>query len=62
MKSLGFGFGIIIIVLWLAGFAGWLMNIVQIFEMSDMVISAMFIIKCIGIFVAPLGAVLGWVG
>jgi hypothetical protein len=45
----------------LAAFAGWVMNIVEIINAgfsSDW--NGMLIARCIGVFVAPLGAVLGW--
>ena len=57
MKSLA------LIVTWLLvilGFAGWVMNIVSIVH-SDGGITGMFIVRCIGILVAPLGAVLGYI-
>lgn len=40
--------------------AGWVMNIVAIFHIANEPIAGMFIIRCIGVFVAPLGAILGW--
>lgn len=58
MKSLA------LIVTWLLlvilGFAGWVMNIVSIVH-SDGGMTGMFIVRCIGILVAPLGAVLGYI-
>lgn len=41
--------------------AGWIFNIVEIFSSVNMPVSGMFILRCIGIFVAPLGAILGWI-
>jgi hypothetical protein len=49
-------FGVIILA-----FAGWVLNIVAIVGSVDAAITGMFILRCIGIFVAPLGAVLGYV-
>ena len=41
---------------------GWVFNIVQLVTLSSGAINALFVIKVVGIFVAPLGAVLGWIG
>lgn len=45
-----------------AGIVGWVANLVQVFHMANDPVTGMFIFKCIAIFVAPVGAVLGWVG
>ena len=50
-------FGIAVAV---AGVGGWIWNIVKIFATVADPIGGMFILRCIGIFVAPLGAVLGF--
>jgi hypothetical protein len=45
--------------------AGWVMNIVQIvmaFPVAWSAIGPMFVLKVVGVFAGPLGAVLGWVG
>ncbi len=39
---------------------GWVMNIIKITQSFGDVLTGMFIARCIGVFVAPLGAVLGW--
>jgi len=44
----------------LAGIVGWVMNIFDIVAAVSDPITAMFIIRCVGIFVAPLGAILGY--
>lgn len=49
-----------IILLWLAFIAGWVANIVKIFDAASEPITAYFIIRCVGVFAAPLGAVLGY--
>lgn len=46
----------------IAAIAGWVMNIVQLVSMADAGVTGMFILKIVGVFVAPLGAVLGWIG
>ena len=57
------GFTIIelsVALLILGGGIGWIWNIVQIAQSGFDVITGMFIARCIGVFVAPLGAVLGF--
>ena len=44
----------------LIGGAGWIWNIVKIVQSGFDVITGMLIARCIGVFVAPLGAVLGF--
>ena len=48
------------LVLLVAGFAGWVMNIVKLFGESFDPLTGWAIGRVIGVFVAPLGAVLGW--
>lgn len=50
--------GLVGIGLVLAGAVGWIMNIVAVAQ-SDFV-SGMVILRVVGIFMAPLGAVLGY--
>lgn len=55
-----------LIVLWLAlvvaGIAGWVMNIVQVVQQASEPFTVLLAVKIIGILIAPLGAVLGWIG
>jgi len=51
--------GFVIAGLWLAAIGGWVSNIVQLVSSQD--IGALFIFRCIGIFIAPVGVVLGYV-
>ena len=51
---------VIFAVLWVAGGIGWILNIVHIIHEASNPITALFIVKCVGIFIAPLGAVLGY--
>lgn len=44
-----------------AAFIGWIMNIVTIFHTAGDPITGMFIVRCIGIIVGPIGAILGWI-
>ncbi len=45
-------------VLFLVGLVGWVMNIVDIIAVDAW--NGFAIVRCIGVFVAPLGAVLGY--
>ena len=49
-----------VVIVLLAGVVGWIMNIVTIAHANFNEITGMFILRIIGIFVAPLGAVLGY--
>ncbi len=48
------------ILLWIAVFFGWIMNIYKLAGMFGEEISTWFIARIVGIFFAPLGAVLGY--
>lgn len=50
----------IIAVVVLAGVVGWGWNIVKIVQTCCAVIDGMLILRVVGIFVAPLGAILGY--
>lgn len=52
----------VIVSVWAVCAIGWISNIVQIVGMISEPITALLIIKCVGIFAAPLGVILGWVG
>lgn len=56
------GFAITIILLWVAAVVGWIMNIVQLVGMINSPITTLFILKVVGIFAAPFGSVMGWIG
>lgn len=50
-----------ILGLWLAFIGGWCMNIWAIFDsVGGGALTTMFVARCIGVFVAPLGALLGY--
>ena len=56
---LGFG----LIIFWIVGIAGWLSNIVQLVQYNwDSTITVLFVLKCVGVFLAPLGSILGVMG
>ena len=42
----------------IAGVFGWVMNLIEIVHSSG--IDGMVIVRVIGVFIAPLGAILGW--
>lgn len=46
--------------LWLAFILGWCMNIWAIIGSVGGSLNAMFVARCVGAFVAPLGAILGY--
>lgn len=51
---------LLFIVLWLAVIGGWIANIVKLVGMVGGEVTTMFILRAVGIFAAPLGAVLGY--
>lgn len=54
-------FGIAGVIIVLAGIVGWVMNIVAILSgIGDTTLTTMFIARCVGVFFAPLGAILGY--
>lgn len=56
----GFVFALLAGILAMA--IGWVMNVVQLVYLADAPITVLTILKIVGIFAAPLGGVLGWVG
>ncbi len=48
-----------ILVALLAGY-GWCANIYKIVQIASDPITGMFILRCVGVFMAPLGVVLGF--
>jgi hypothetical protein len=55
MKTLGIGF----VALWIAAIVGWIMNIVALYGASFDPLTGPVILRIVGIFVAPLGSILG---
>lgn len=49
-----------IIILWLAAIYGWVMNILTIFNSALSPLTGEMAIRIIGVFIAPIGAVLGY--
>lgn len=49
-----------IVVFALLGIGGWVANIVKLIGILDGGLTAMFVARIVGVFAAPLGAVLGF--
>lgn len=47
-------------VIVVGGMIGWVLNIIKLVAMIDGGITAMFVLRIVGIFAAPLGAILGF--
>ena len=63
MKTKQRGFTILIAlypIIFITMAFGWVWNIVKITGTFNDALTGMFIARCIGVFVAPLGAVLGY--
>ena len=48
------------LIVWAVAAVGWITNIVKIVGTDLTTITGEIIIRCIGIFLAPLGAVMGY--
>ena len=59
-KEYGAGYYLTLIVIWLVFAVGWVMNIMTIWNTMDNPVTAKFILRCIGVFVGPIGAILGY--
>ncbi len=44
----------------IAGVIGWILNIITIAHTDNLLSTGMGILRVVGIFVPPLGAILGW--
>jgi len=49
-----------VIGVWIAAIVGWVMNIVTLYHMSFATITGELVLRCVGIFVAPIGSVMGF--
>lgn len=58
--TVAIGFGIAYIVLVATLIAGWIMNIMTIWNTYDLPLTGKFVLRIIGIFVFPIGGVLGY--
>lgn len=59
-KEYGTGYYLTLIAIWLVFAIGWVMNIITIWNTMDNPVTAKFILRCIGVFVGPIGAILGY--
>lgn len=61
MRAFG-TFGVLALVaVWAAAVVGWILNIVAVVHMlGDVSVTPMFIARIVGVFLAPIGAVLGY--
>jgi hypothetical protein len=50
-----------VIGLWVAAVIGWVMNIVTLYHMSFATMTGELVVRVIGIFVAPIGAIMGYI-
>ena len=52
-----------ILLVLLAAILGWVLNVIAVIGLavSDAPITAMFVLRIVGVFLAPLGAILGFV-
>ena len=50
-----------VIGLWIAAIVGWVMNIVALYHMTFGTITGELVLRCVGIFVAPIGSVMGYI-
>ena len=58
--SIAAGIGIIAFIV--LAIAGWIMNLLNVINVeSGMAVTAQFIVQCVGILLAPLGALMGWI-
>jgi prepilin-type N-terminal cleavage/methylation domain-containing protein len=60
-KQMGFtAIELIVVIVVLLGAGGWIANIVKIIGTVGDLLTVMFIARCLGVFMPPLGAVLGF--
>lgn len=60
-KQLGFtAFELLIAVLVMLGVGGWVANVIKLVGMLGGDVSAMFIARIAGVFLAPFGSILGF--
>lgn len=52
---------LIIVAIWIAFIVGWIINLVEVIKLAiaAVPVTTLFIVKIVGVFVAPLGSILG---
>jgi hypothetical protein len=61
-QSLGVLGALIFLALGVGGIVGWILNIFAILHMVSGPLTTLFVLRIVGIFAFPLGAILGYVG
>ena len=61
MAKVSFVPSLLVIVVAILGFVGWVMNIMTIAGSSFNDLTGLLVLRVVGIFIAPMGAVLGWI-
>ena len=51
---------LLVVIAVIFGLIGWCLNIVKIMVSMSDIITGMFMLRCLGVPLVPLGAVLGW--
>jgi hypothetical protein len=60
-KQMGFTLvELFIVIAVFVGVGGWIANIIKLIGILDGSVTAMFVARCVGIFVAPFGSILGF--
>ena len=60
-EAFAFPFLVVIFLVWVAAMTGWVLNIISIFGGTFDPLTGVMILRVVGIFVAPLGAIMGWI-
>ena len=60
--NIGLGGAILFIAVFIASVYGWAANIFMLADGSFDPLTGVMVLRCVGIFVAPLGAVMGYIG
>jgi len=50
----------LILIIWAIAVGGWIANIVKLIGMLDGGVTAMFVARVAGVFIAPFGSILGF--
>lgn len=58
MKAVTIG-GLVMLAIWGALIVGWVLNVIAVVHNINLPVTGMFVLRCIGILIAPLGGVLG---
>tara|TARA_R110002020_G_scaffold210667_2_gene416858 strand:+ start:694 stop:891 length:198 start_codon:yes stop_codon:yes gene_type:complete len=53
--------GALIVITMILAAIGWVRNVIQLFTSTFDPLTGEIVLKIVGIFIAPLGAIMGWV-